>query len=167
MNLYIFYLGGNAGKSNIEVHDVQFVAAHTPEEAWPMLREAWFGDADKVHIDGYALVVWADGYAVTLADSPQKGTKRLWFVNAGAYHPASLAELHAFDLFVADDIKEAKAKGLASLLTGALQQHKDNLKDVDDCLLLEKIGNKYIHLIPSEQGTPFRPEWQGYQPIGV
>ena len=26
MNLYMFYVGGNAGKSNIEVHDIQFVA---------------------------------------------------------------------------------------------------------------------------------------------
>ncbi|MCU9925478.1 DUF1543 domain-containing protein [Aeromonas caviae] len=54
MFLFVFYLGGNAGQSNIEVHDIQFVAAQTPEGAWPALREAWFGDPDKVHIDGYA-----------------------------------------------------------------------------------------------------------------
>lgn len=41
MNLYVFYLGGNAGKSNIEVHDIQFVAASHPEEAWPALRGTW------------------------------------------------------------------------------------------------------------------------------
>lgn len=40
MNLYMFYVGGNAGKSNIEVHDIQFVAASAPEDAWPALREA-------------------------------------------------------------------------------------------------------------------------------
>lgn len=28
MNLFMFYIGGNAGKSNIEVHDIQFVAAN-------------------------------------------------------------------------------------------------------------------------------------------
>ncbi len=33
MNLYMFYIGGNAGKSNIEVHDIQFVAANRPEDA--------------------------------------------------------------------------------------------------------------------------------------
>ncbi|MDU6431499.1 MAG: DUF1543 domain-containing protein [Pantoea sp.] len=167
MYLFMFYLGGNAGRSNIEVHDIQFVAADHPEAAWPALREAWFGDADKVHIDGYARISWADGYAVSLADTPPESSQRLWFVNAGAYHPSSLAELHTFDLFVAQDSKEAKAKGLASLLNGALHQHKDNLKDVDDCILLEKVGNKYIHLTPSDSGAPFRPEWQGYQPIGV
>ena len=38
MNLYMFYVGGNAGKSNIEVHDIQFVAARVPNDAWPALR---------------------------------------------------------------------------------------------------------------------------------
>lgn len=33
MNLYMFYVGGNAGKSNIEVHDIQFVAARKPNDA--------------------------------------------------------------------------------------------------------------------------------------
>ena len=61
MNLYMFYVGGNAGKSNIEVHDIQFVAARKPNDAWPALREAWFGDSDKIHIDGYSRITWADG----------------------------------------------------------------------------------------------------------
>ena len=167
MYLYMFYVGGNAGKSNIEVHDIQFVAAEKPEDAWPALRDAWFGDADKIHIDGYARISWADGYRITLADKPQQNGPRLFFVNAGGYRPDSLAELHEFDLFVAADAREAKARALEKLLTGSLHQHKDNLKDVDDCLLLERLGDFYIHLTPSEEGTPFMPEWQGYQPIGV
>lgn len=166
MDLYMFYLGGNAGKSNIEVHDIQFAVAEKPKDAWPALRQAWFGDADKVHIDGYAKITWADGYSVSLSDSPPSSKQRLWLVNAGAYHPTCLAELHAFDLFVAETQQQAKAKGLARLLPGALHQHKDNLKDVDDCLLLDKIGQKYIHLVKQETGQPFRPDWQGYQPIG-
>lgn len=166
MQLFMFYLGGNAGKSNIEVHDIQFVAAETPEQAHPALRAAWFGDPDKIHIDGYARIVWADGYHVSLKDTPPDGDARLWFVNAGAYDASSLAELHAFDLFVASDSREAKARGLAALLPGALHQHKDNLKDVDDCLLLEQVSGKYIHLTPSDEGEHFLPESQGYQPIG-
>ncbi len=165
MYLYMFYLGGNAGKSTIEVHDVQFVAVEKPQDAWPTLREAWFGDTNKVHIDGYARITWADGYTVTLSPEPPKGDNRLWFVNVGAYTPTSLAELHAFDLFVAADSRQAKAKGLNALLKGEHHQHKDNLKDVDNCLLLEKAGDLYIHLTPCEQGEHFLPEWQGYQPI--
>ncbi len=90
----------------------------------------------------------------------------MFFVNVGAYKPSTLAELHAFDLFVAPNALEAKAKALTSLLIDAQYQHKDNLKKLDDCLLLDKVSDLYVHLTPSEMGTPFRPEWQGYQPIG-
>lgn len=61
----MFCVGGNAGKSNIEVHDIQFAVARTPEEAWPALREAWSGDADKIPIAGYSRINRADGYGVT------------------------------------------------------------------------------------------------------
>jgi len=134
MNLYMFYIGGNAGKSNIEVHDIQFVAAREPKEAWPALREAWFGDSHKIHIDGYSRITWADGYSVTLsAEAPHS----------------------------------AKKKAMQTLLRGVDHQHKDNLKDVDDCLLLEKVGDLFIHLTPCDAGHRDKPEWQGYQPIGV
>lgn len=167
MNLYMFYIGGNAGKSNIEVHDIQFVAAESPKDAWPALREAWFGDSDKIHIDGYSRITWADGYSVTLSDSPSSCAEKLFFVNVGRYRPDTLAELHEYDLFVAENAQQAKDKALSSLLCSVDQQHKDNLKDVDDCLLLEKVGDRYIHLTPCASGRRDQPEWQGYLPIGL
>lgn len=166
MNLYIFYVGGNAGRSNIEVHDVQFAVVNKPEDAWPLLREAWFGDKNKIHLDGYAVIDWADGYNVTLSCEPDANPQKLFFVNAGAYRSDTLAELHEFDLFVADNAAQAKAKALSTLLCGFDQQHKDNLVDVDDCILLEKIGDYYIHLEANTNGTRFKPAWQGYLPIG-
>lgn len=48
--------------------------------------------------------------------------------------------LHAFDFYVAETASEAKQQALASLLVGKDQQHKDNLKDVDNCKLLSQIG---------------------------
>ena len=42
--LLMFYVGGTAPGANIELHDVQFAAADRPEEAYPLLREKWFGD---------------------------------------------------------------------------------------------------------------------------
>lgn len=166
MNLYMFYIGGNAGKSNIEVHDIQFVAANQPKDAWPALREAWFGDSDKIHIDGYSRITWADGYSVSLSPEPSPSAQKLFFVNAGGYSPDTLAELHEYDLFVAENAQGAKKKAMKTLLCGVDQRHKDNLKEVDDCLLLEKIGDLFIHLTPCETGVRDRPEWQGYQPIG-
>ena len=120
MDLFIFAIGGNAGKSNIEVHDIQFVVAEKPEDAWPKLRENWFGDKDKIHIDGYARLHWADGYKISISKNPQMppSAKKLYFVNVGAYNHTELAELHAFDFFVADNAAEAKEKALISLLSG-------------------------------------------------
>lgn len=166
MDLFLFYLGGSARKSNIEVHDVQFAVATRPEEAWPELRKAWFGDRNKVHIDGYARLRWADGYRIRLRAEPASEGPRLFFVNVGAYRPETLAEQHDFDLFVAASPAGAKQRALASLLTAGQQQHKDNLKDVDDCLPLERVGGYHIHLEPDAGGRHFQPEWQGYQPIG-
>lgn len=163
----MFYVGGNAGKSNIEVHDVQFVVAKKPEDAWPALRDAWFGDKDKIHIDGYASIKWVDGFRVELSHKPSLDKNRLFFVNVGGYQSTTLAELHEFDLFVAKSTNEAKQKAINTLLVTSQQQHKDNLKDVDDCLLLEQIGEYYIHLIEDKNGERFKPEWQGYQPIGI
>ncbi|WP_279046253.1 DUF1543 domain-containing protein [Cedecea davisae] len=166
MELYVFYVGGNAGKSNIEVHDVQFVAAEKPEDAWPALRSAWFGDKDKIHIDGFGKLRWADGYRISLSTTPVEQSQKLFFVNAGGYSPETLAELHEFDFFVATSAAEAKEKALARLLVNSYQQHKDNLKDVDDCLFLENVGDYFVRLEKTEQGERFRPEWQGYLPIG-
>lgn len=45
-----------------------------------MLRESWFDDKDKLHIDGYGKLEWADGY-----------------------RPDNLAELHEVGFFVADN----------------------------------------------------------------
>lgn len=167
MKLFMFYLGGSAGKSNIEVHDIQFAVSETPEQAWPYLREVWFGDKDKLHIDGFAELQWADGYRITLSQHPSQSHLRLWFVNAGAYRPDELAELHAFDLFVAEDAATARQKALNTLLTGHDQQHKDNLKDVDDCILLEQIGGWYLRLEADPQGQRYTPQWQGYHPIVI
>lgn len=165
--LHMFYLGGNAGRSNIEVHDVQFAAVTRPEDAWGTLRKAWFGDPDKVHLDGYSRVKWADGYDIFLRRESAGSHLHLYFVNVGGYHAGTLAEVHAFDFFVAPDAATAKTRALEVLLADAFQKHKDNLKDVDACLLMERIGDFHICLVPNPHGTHWQPDWQGYQPIGT
>lgn len=64
----MFYLGGNAGMPNIEVHDVQFAAARQAMDTQPGMRKTWFGDPDKVHIDGCARTVWVDRLSTTLPE---------------------------------------------------------------------------------------------------
>ncbi|PND33846.1 DUF1543 domain-containing protein [Achromobacter pulmonis] len=163
----MFYVGGNAGKSNIEVHDVQFAAVQRPEDAWPLLREVWFGDRHKLHVDGYSVITWADGHDIRLLPTPFQGNKQLYFVNAGGYRPDTLVEQHEFGLFVAEDAAQAKRRALDVLLVGAGTRHKDNLSSVDDCVLLGELGGLHVHLRENPLGQPAAPAWQGYQPIGV
>ncbi|MDO5091132.1 MAG: DUF1543 domain-containing protein [Cardiobacteriaceae bacterium] len=164
--LHLFYLGGNAGRSNIEVHDVQFVACDAVEEAIPALKAAWFGDADKVHIDGYQIVNWADGYAVDLVQGDAgNGGLGLYFVNVGGYLPHQLAEAHEFGLFVAESADAAKEKAKRTLLLHHELQHKDNLKDVDDCLLLAEVDGWQVRLREDAAGQALPPAFQGYWPI--
>ena len=165
--LYMFSLGGNAGRSNIEVHDIQFVVADSVEDAIPHLQAAWFGDADKLHLDGYQIINWVAGYDVVLQTAPASSGPKLFFVNVGGYADHTLAELHDFGLFVAIDAADAKRQALASLLVGSAQQHKDNLKDVDNHLLLDALQGYHIQLRPNPDGQALPIAWQGYRPIGV
>ncbi len=163
----MFYIGGNAGCSNIEVHDIQFVAVKKIEDAYPILRSKWFGDPDKIHLDGYQPITWVDGFDISLHPNPHHNENKLFFVNVGGYLADQIAEQHAFSLFVAKTASEAKEKALNSLLIGYDLQHKDNLKDVDNCLQLSCIDNMYIHLHPNSLGELDKIEWQGYRPIGI
>ena len=90
--LYMFYLGGNAGSSNIEVHDIQFAVCDDYREAIPALKAAWFGDADKVHIDGWQIVEWADGYDVDVSDhaESQGSSENTTIIRYKPYHDQTL-----------------------------------------------------------------------------
>ncbi len=163
----MFYLGGNAGRSNIEVHDVQFAACADYRDALPALKAAWFGDADKIHIDGWQVIDWADGYDVSLSDVPPNthNDLNLYFVNVGGYLHGRLSEMHDFALFVAKNAEDAKAKALATLLPEHDLRHKDNLKDVDNVLLLKQCNGMHICLRPNPNGAASPIAFQGYLPI--
>ena len=170
-HLHLFYLGGNAGKSNIEVHDVQFAICDTWQQAIPALKAAWFGDADKIHIDGWQIISWADGYDIHIAPKSEtaisgSGSLKLYFVNVGGYRADALPEAHEFNVFVAQNADEAKQKALATLLPNHNTLHKDNLKDVDNVLLLNELSDDWqIILTPNPEGTPAPIGFQGDQPI--
>ena len=96
----------------------------------------------------------------------------LWFVNLGAYQASSLAELHRFGLVVAPSVQGAKAAAKQRWLLEDLQQHKDNLSAVDDCLAIEQLSltgssGLHVHLDrhPNGDSQEQVPDWFGYRPI--
>ena len=171
--LFLVVLGGRTATSLIELHDVRFVAGHSIEETLPDLRRQWFGRREGLHLDAYMAVRQVDGYTVSLGREPAAPRpERLWFVNLGAYRPDCLAELHHFGLVVARSAVAAKAAAKRQWLQGGLQQHKDDLCAVDDCLALEQLellgGERWhVQLSPDPEGRsqPQRPDWFGYRPI--
>ncbi len=163
--LFLFYLGGNVDNANIEVHDVQFAAVEKPEDAFHLLKKKWFGQPNKLHIDGYAKISWADGYDIYLDIHKNNDEKRLYFVNMGGYRPDCFAELHEFGLFVAATEEEAKNKAKETLLCGTLYPHKDDLKTVDECISIREVDGYYVHLRYNPAGTPAKPLFQGYLPV--
>jgi len=171
--LFLVVLGGRTAASQIELHDVRFVVGRTIDDTLPELRRQWFGLRRGLHLDSFMAVRAVDGWTVTLRrEPPAPRSERLWFVNLGAYRPDSLAELHNFGLVVARSPQAAKAAARRQWLVGALQQHKDDLCAVDDCLTIDQQaldgdGAWHVHLAPHPEGLsqPQRPDWCGYRPI--
>jgi hypothetical protein len=171
--LFLVVLGGRTATSLIELHDVRFVAGSTIDDTIPELRRQWFGRREGLHLDSFMAVRAIDGWAVSLVpELPAPRPERLWFVNLGAYRPDSLAELHHFGLVVARSPQAAKAAAKRQWLVGALQQHKDDLCAVDDCLAIEQLElldgvRWHVQLDPHPEGIsqPQLPDWFGYRRI--
>lgn len=182
-HLFLVVLGGRVEGCLIEQHDVRLVVGTSLEATIPELRRQWRGLRRGLHIDSWVRVERLEGYRVRLhpapspelvpapapTQAPSMAGERLWFVNIGGYDPDELLEQHAFGLFVARSAQAARAKARRTLLTAATQQHKDDLRAVDDCLALAELQGWWLHLereaseAPPPQ--PLRPDWFGYRRI--
>jgi hypothetical protein len=131
MKLFMFYVGGNCGTSNVELHDVRFSVGATPEDCYADLRRQWWGDAQSLHLDSWGEVQQADGYdlSITGGPTPERGNK-LFFVNLGGYDASEFGELHKNLLIVAADAAAAKAKAFTHV-NGWFQPHKDRIFEVE------------------------------------
>ena len=171
--LFLAVLGGRVHGCHIELHDVRFAVGATIDAAIPELRRQWFGLREGLHLDAWMAVQAVDGWTVRLQRQPDTPRpERLWFVNLGAYRPDSLAELHHFGLVVARSAQAAKAAARRQWLRGELQQHKDDLCAVDDCLAIEQLellGGERWHVRleqhPEGFSQPQVPDWFGYRRI--
>jgi Domain of Unknown Function (DUF1543) len=168
MKLFMFYIGGNCGNSNIELHDVRFSVGNTPEDCYDDLRRQWWGDPKSLHLDCWGPVEQADGYDVTLATDPQSGSlSKLFFVNLGGYNPLEFGELHSNVLIAAPDAATAKSKALEQV-NDWLQPHKDRLFEIEKAIDVTALMAHYgcfLTLEPAAMQRPFAFQCE-YLPIG-
>jgi hypothetical protein len=151
--LFVVMLGGKHPRAKIEVHDVAFVIADSLEAAYPQLRQSWFGSPAGVHIDSWMKVDGVESWKVELSPlAPLPGSPRLYFVHLGGYESQAFGEAHHCVLVVAHNKTEANAKGKRHMLKHWVKSHTDALMDVDDCLPIDEVSGRYIHLVEGTHG---------------
>lgn len=155
--LFAVYLGGRADRCNIELHDVVFVVGSCIEETYPLLAKKWFGNLNHFHIDSYLHLKHIDGYEIELSKNPSqsKASKKLYFINLGAYKPHEFTEYHQSAFYIAEDAPEAIARAKSELCQGLQTIHKDDVVlldyvsqsfDVDDLLEIGNVDEYFISL---------------------
>ena len=130
----MFYVGGNCGNSNVELHDVRFSIGQTAEDCFEDLRQQWWGESKSLHLDCWGAVEQADGYDIELSTrQPEGEQQKLFFVNLGGYDLSEFTELHRNVLIVAPD--EVAAKAMAKVQINHWQKpHKDRLFEIEKTL---------------------------------
>jgi Domain of Unknown Function (DUF1543) len=154
VKLFAIYIGGEHPSAHVEVHDVRFLVGETIRDTHAQLRSEWWGTPGTLHIDCWAEIDRADGYAISLRPEPSTRAEKLWFVNLGGYDGKSFAEQHKNMFVVATSAREAKARALDTV-EGWKDAHRDDLYDAELAFELhEKIGGTlHIHLTPLAEAT--------------
>ena len=158
MKLFMLYVGGDCGNSNIELHDVRFSVGEVPEACYDDLRRQWWGEPKSLHLDSWGAVEQADGFDVTVVTCPPPAQpEKLFFLNLGGYDPSEFGELHKNILIVAHDMKTAIARALDGVRGWSLR-HRDRILEVEKAINLNELfqgQGYYLSLSPARQERPF------------
>jgi len=158
LKLYAVVLGGEAEKSNIELHDVVFAVGKNIEDCYTQLLDKWFGLPQKMHIDSYIELDVVDGYEISLEkEKSDNSDKKLFFINLGAYKEGDFMEHHANTFLVGGLATEIKKRAKAKLLKGYDEVHKDDLYEVDDMIAIEELEGLHVHLTPTSKKENLKP----------
>jgi len=154
-SLFMVMLGGRHVRANTEVHDVVMTVGDTLEEVYPQLKQAWFGEAQGLHIDAWAKLsgVSSQGwnYQIHFTDAaPKPDDLKLYLINLGGYNPHEFGELHRYEFVVAPNAVVAKQLGKQFIDQQWQKAHTDRVIDIDDCLAIDCVAGRYIHLIKGD-----------------
>jgi hypothetical protein len=101
-----------------------------------------------MHIDAWMAVDGVDGWKVEFSPlAPAAGAHHLYFINLGGYEANSFGEAHHYLLVVARNKQEATSKGKQQMLRQWSQAHTDGVLDIDDCLPIDLVDGRYVHLV--------------------
>ncbi len=156
LKLFMFYVGGDCGNSNIELHDVRFCLGTNSQACYDDLRAQWWGTPNSLHIDSWAEISQVDGYDVILSQSPFQGAEKLFFLNLGGYTGSDFEEVHKNVLVVATSQRLAIQKSVQAQADWTLP-HKDALVNIEKTVLLSdnfKEQGLYVHLVKSVDIKP-------------
>lgn len=167
MKLFMFYVGGDCGNANVELHDVRFSIGQMPEDCFDDLRRQWWGEPKSLHLDCWGAVEQADGHDIAVSTEPTGAHNKLFFVNLGGYDPSEFSELHRNVLIVAADDAAAKAKAKAQI-NHWHKPHRDRLFEIEKMLdLTASMQSHGYHLVLSPATSEKRFEFQcDYRSIG-
>lgn len=95
-------------------------------------------------------------------------SKKLYFINLGAYKAGEFTEYHQSAFYVADSAPEAIKRAKSELCQGLQTIHKDDVVvldrinnsvdfDVDDCLELQEVDSYNIILSPTTSTLQTKP----------
>jgi hypothetical protein len=117
------------------------------ESTRSQLIDQWFGAKKGVHIDAWMQVDGVDGYKISFEDrKPAPKSQRLYFIHTGGYDSMRFGEEHGYELIVAASPAEAKTLAKRRRAAGWDKPHTDAVKDVDACIPVEFVGERFIHL---------------------
>lgn len=94
-------------------------------------------------------------YRVQFADVPApKDALKLFFVNIGGVLPQQFGEQHRYKVLAAFSAAEAKRLALNWARRFYNAGHVDALCDVDDCMTIDLLAGRYVHLQPIATDAP-------------
>lgn len=172
MNLYMISLGGKVEPANIEVHDVQFIAANDIDNSIETLKKIWYGEPQSLHMDSHKHISSTNGYSVKLSKSKSDQNLKLYFIYLGKYDESNTQELHYVDLVVARNEKDAKTKALRPDRQPS-GTHVDAVVDVEAKLHAADGETYYLILDALEAGheaslnlvSDVKPDWKGFKKL--
>lgn len=154
-SLFMVMLGGCHARAYMEVHDVVLAVGDTLEEVYPQLKQAWFGEAQGLHIDAWAklsgVMFQGEKYQIHFSDAaPNPNDMKLYLINLGGYNSNEFGELHRYQFVVAHDTVIAKQLGKRFFAQEWQKAHTDRVIDVDDCIAVDCVAGRYIHLVKGD-----------------